>query len=84
MGKVILSPIPLQVLRELLQQVVREEITRNQNEDLQEKMLTPKETCKPFSPTIKRQALCNWTKKILIRHDNGVEGTTSTAKYNKL
>ncbi len=66
MENVILSPIPLEQLTGLLTSIVRHEIRTKQEEDLQHKFLSPKETCKLFSPAISLVTLEAWSQKGLM------------------
>lgn len=68
----VLSPIPLDQLTGLLATIVRQEIRSVNEEDLQEKLLSPKEVCKLFQPNISIATLDNWAKRgILNKHHIG-------------
>jgi len=62
-----LSPIPLDQLEAMFQNIVRQEIRLKQTEDLQEKLLSPKETAKLFTPKVSLVTLDSWTAKGFIR-----------------
>jgi len=92
MDNLILFPIPLNELVSQIQYVVRQEITNQQAQELQEKLLSPKETCKLFSPSISIVTLNAWAKKgLLTKHYIGgrtyykqlevVEAIKSIKKY---
>ncbi|HZG73854.1 MAG TPA: hypothetical protein VEY51_20140 [Chondromyces sp.] len=66
MENVILSPIPLEQLVAQIQHVVRQEINNQQALEYQEKLLSPKETCKLFNPSISIVTLNSWSNKGLI------------------
>jgi hypothetical protein len=63
MEQVLLSPIPLQILKNELTEIVRAEISKKQREDVEEKLLSPAETCKLFQPSISKVTLAKWAKE---------------------
>jgi len=56
------SIIPVDELKSLMQTLIRQEIRAKQNEELQEKLISPAETCKLFQPQISKVTLNKWTK----------------------
>ena len=53
----------------LIQSALRLEIRDKQEVELQDKLLSPRETCKLFNPKISLVTLESWTKKdLLIKH----------------
>lgn len=66
MDKVILSPIELQELLSGLRSVVKEELQAQQKQQLEEKLLSPAETCKLFQPTISKVTLAAWSTQGLL------------------
>ena len=66
MDKVILSPIELQELLNGLRSVVKEEIQAQQQQQLEEKLLSPAETCKLFQPAISKVTLTAWSNQGLL------------------
>ena len=94
MTDVLFSPIPLEQLTGLLTTIVRQEIRTKNEEELQEKFLSPKETCKLFSPKISLVTLDAWAEKgFLNKHYIGgrtyykyrevVESLKSLKKYSR-
>ncbi|HEV7333230.1 MAG TPA: hypothetical protein VGN63_19500 [Flavisolibacter sp.] len=59
----ILSPIPLDQLRQVFSDVVRQEIIANELQKLQERLLSADETCKLFTPAITRPTLESYASK---------------------
>ena len=55
--------IPLHELKEFFQGIVREEVRNKNYEELQEKLLSPEETCKLFSPAISKPTLESYYDK---------------------
>ena len=55
-------PLSLPEFENVLQKIVKEEIRNQQREQLQEKLLSPEETRKLFSPIISRGTLYNWVE----------------------
>ncbi|MCW3108467.1 MAG: DNA-binding protein [Segetibacter sp.] len=47
--------------------IIKEEIKTEQQADLQEKFLSPKDTCKLFQPNISKVTLSAWTKDGLLK-----------------
>src|SRR5689334_7891898 len=66
MENVILSPVPLDQLKELFTAIVRQEIRAKAQEEFKEKFLSPKETCALFSPKISLVTLNAWAAKGLL------------------
>jgi hypothetical protein len=55
--------VPLQELRSFFQDIVRNEVRSKAAEDLQEKLLSPEETCKLFTPAISKPTLESYYEK---------------------
>jgi len=67
--QIILSQISLADIYNRIRTIVREEIVVEKIHDLQEKMLSPSETCKLFNPKISLVTLDSWAGKgLLIKH----------------
>jgi Helix-turn-helix domain len=60
---VILSSISFEEMMNGIREVVKMEIQDNKKAELQEKLLSPADTCKLFQPTISKVTLWNWTKE---------------------
>lgn len=60
---IFLSPISIDRLLQSLRQIIREEITAERSKEELEKLLSPAETCKMFSPPISKPTLAAWTRK---------------------
>lgn len=58
--------VPYSELIPSLQHLIREEVRARQVEELQEKLLSPKETCKLFNPAISLVTLDTWADKGLL------------------
>lgn len=67
MDKVILSPIELSELLNGLRLVVKEELKVQQQQQLEEKLLSPAETCKLFQPEISKVTLTAWSNQGLLK-----------------
>jgi hypothetical protein len=64
--------VPVHQLTDLFQNLIRQEVRAKQSEDLQEKLLSPKETCKLFNPAISLVTLDTWADKgLLIKYHIG-------------
>lgn len=63
MDKVILSPIELGELLEAVRGIVKEELQAEQSQKLQATLLSPKEVCQLFNPSISLVTLNSWTKQ---------------------
>lgn len=59
--------IPLKDLKDFFQSMIREEIRSKHFEELQEKLLSPEETCKLFSPAISKPTLESYSEKGYIK-----------------
>lgn len=66
-SEAVISTVPLDTLLMLVRQLIKEEIRNKANEDLQEKLLSPQETCKLFHPSISVVTLNAWTKKGILK-----------------
>ena len=62
-GEIILSPIPLGELLTALKPLLLEVLTEKQEKELQERFISPAETCNLFSPKISKPTLAKWTKE---------------------
>jgi hypothetical protein len=58
----VLTPIPVSELIVGVAQKVMELLSAKQEEELQEKMLSPADTCKLFQPAISKPTLSKWAK----------------------
>lgn len=63
MEQVALYPIPLTILRSEIQEIIRTELMSREKADLEEKLLSPAETCKLFQPNISKVTLAKWTSE---------------------
>jgi predicted site-specific integrase-resolvase len=63
----ILSPFTLEYLEERFQKIIKEEIHKKNQEDLQEKLFSPEKTCKFFNPPISKVTLHTWAKQGKIK-----------------
>jgi hypothetical protein len=63
MDNLILTPVPLDALLQALRQIVKEELVNQQLNELQEKYLSPEETCKLFTPAITKPTLESYVEK---------------------
>lgn len=69
MEQVTLYPIPLDQITGIFQNIIREELKTHQRLEIQEKLLSPKETCNLFNPRISLVTLASWTNKgLLTKH----------------
>jgi len=59
--QIVLSPIPLDLLKSAISEIVRAELITKEQRDLQEKLLSPKEVCQLFQPSISKVTLAKWT-----------------------
>lgn len=59
--------VPLEQLTDTLDNLLQKRLREKQEEDLQEKLLSPKETCKLFSPSISLVTLASWTDKGFLK-----------------
>lgn len=61
--------VPVDQLASLIEGIVHKQIRQKQSEDLQEKLLAPKEVCKLFQPNISLVTLDSWADKgLLTKH----------------
>lgn len=59
----VLTPIPVSELILGVAQKVMEALSAKQEQELQEKLLSPSETCKLFQPAISKPTLAKWTRE---------------------
>ena len=72
MNNLVLTPIPLAELLAKFQEIVEAAINAKHQKDIGEKLISPKEACKIFQPSISRVTLDAWTaSEKLIRYDIG-------------
>ena len=93
-SNIVLTPIPLDTLLQSFREIVQQEIKAQQLNDLQEKLLSPKEVCNLFSPKISLPTLSRWSDQgLLKRYDLGgkvlykyseVMGSLTTLKKYKV
>ena len=71
--KVIISSYSFDEIMNGIREVVKSEIQQIQKAELEEKFLSPAETCKLFQPAISKVTLWNWTNKgdLQVHHING-------------
>lgn len=61
--KVLLCSIPLEHLEERFKQIIKNELLNTEVNKLQERLLSPEETRKLFSPAVSKVTLHHWAKK---------------------
>lgn len=59
--------IPVEELTEIFRDLIREEIHAKNEKELKEKLLSPEETCKLFSPAITKPTLESYSQKELLK-----------------
>lgn len=59
--------VPVQELTGIFRELIREEINAKNEKELQEKLLSPEETCNLFSPAISKPTLESYAQKELIK-----------------
>lgn len=64
---VLFCPITLEELEARFQKIVKEEISKKDTEATLEKLLSPEETRKLFSPAVSKVTLHNWAKQGRIK-----------------
>jgi hypothetical protein len=62
-GETLFSPIPLGELLKTLKAEILEALSTKQEKELQEKLLSPTETCNLFYPKISKPTLIKYTKE---------------------
>ncbi len=67
MRKITLTEIDLDELYTSFRSIIREEIKAGKTSELQEKFLSPADTCKLFQPNISKVTLSAWTKESLLK-----------------
>lgn len=65
--QVLFCPIPLEELEAIFQRIVKEEISKKNQESTLEKLLSPEETRKLFSPAVSKVTLHSWAKQGRIK-----------------
>jgi hypothetical protein len=60
---ILLCPIPLEELVAQFQKVLKEEITKKDQETTLERLLSPEETRKMFAPPVSKVTLHHWAKQ---------------------
>ncbi len=89
------SIIHVDDLKSLMQNLIRQEIRAKQDDELQEKLLSPIETCKMFQPNISRVTLHAWTKdgrlqehriggRIYYKYSEVINSLQTLKKYKKV
>jgi len=66
MTDIILSPVPLTDLLAHLREIVKEELKAKEQQQ-EERLLSPAEACKLFSPSVSKLTLSRWTADGLIQ-----------------
>lgn len=62
MEQMILTTITPEIFFQSIRSIVKDEIKAEALNDLQEKLLSPEETCKLFTPQITKPTLAAWTE----------------------
>lgn len=71
-NQILLTQISLTDICDQIRSIVREELIAEKKYELQEKLLSPAETCKLFHPKITVVTLDSWAAKgLLIKHHLG-------------
>lgn len=94
MEQFLLSPIPIDALRLEISTAVRNELAASKKQDLEERMLSPAETCKLFQPAISKVTLHNWTKegrlrdyriggRVFYKYSEVISSLTTLKKYKR-
>lgn len=94
MEQVLFSTIPLESLTATISQIVRSELANSQNTVLQEKLLSPSETCRLFQPNISKVTLSAWTKqgrlkerriggRVYYKYSEVMDSLTSLKRYKR-
>jgi len=65
--QVLFCPIPLEELEARFQKIIKEEISKKDQEATLEKLLSPEETRKLFSPAVSKVTLHHWAKQGRIK-----------------
>jgi hypothetical protein len=65
--QVLFCPIPLEELEARFQKIIQEEIAKKDQEATLEKLLSPEETRKLFSPAVSKVTLHHWAKQGRIK-----------------
>jgi hypothetical protein len=65
--QVLFCPIPLEELEARFQKIIQEEISKKDQEATLEKLLSPEETRKLFSPAVSKVTLHHWAKQGRIK-----------------
>jgi hypothetical protein len=61
--QILLSPIPIDELESRIQTIVRQEITKKEEDALLERLLSPEQTRHIFNPPISKVTLHHWAKQ---------------------
>lgn len=67
MNEIVMTTVDLNELFDRIRTVVKEELTAERSREVNEKLLSPKETCEMFQPKITTATLKNWTDDGLIQ-----------------
>ena len=89
-----LSPISWESIKTELQQIVTAAVKTNQQAELQDKLLSPEETCKLFQPKISKTTLSKWTKdghlqehrlggRVFYKYGEVVQSVQTLKKYRR-
>lgn len=93
-NKLILIPMTVEELMNRFQQVVDKALLERENSILQEKLLSPSETCKLFEPNISKVTLNKWEKggrikayrlggRVYFRYSEIMDSLKTLKKYQK-
>lgn len=80
--QVVYTEIPYNDLKLDLREIVKEELSKQQQKQLEEKLISPEETRKLFSPAISRGTLYNWEQAGLLKKYN--LGGRTWYKYSEI
>ena len=94
MEQMILSPISLPELESKIQAIVIDALLQNRKADIEEKLLSPSETCKLFQPAISKVTLTAWTNagrmtrydlggRVYYRYSEVIEAAKSLKRYKR-
>ena len=94
MEQIVLSPIPLDLLKSTISEIIREELVTKDQRDLQEKLLSPKDVCQLFQPSISKVTLEKWSKagklkkhtiggRVYYRYSELIDSLQTLKKYNR-
>jgi hypothetical protein len=94
MDNIVLSPISLEALIQQIREVVKQELSAQKSADVPDRLLSPAEAVKLFSPAISTKSLSSWTKQGLVqstkisrrvyyKHSDIIAAGVSLKKYKR-